>query len=594
MRAGGARETVVTIPRVRDLPQFDRRFFDGRERFTRIGEGALGGKANGLLLSQEIVLSRLDPAPFAPFEVAIPRMTVIATDCFDAFVARNRLEETARSDMPDDRLANAFMRAELPAELLGDLRALVEQVHTPLAVRSSSLLEDALFRPFAGVYATKMIPNNQPDADTRFRRLVEAVKFVYASTFFREAKAYRSVAGQLPGDEKMAVIVQEVVGRRRGDRYYPQLSGVARSYNFYRMGNTRPEEGVVELALGLGKTIVDGGLSWSYCPARPRVPPPFASASATLDSTQSEFWAVNMGKPPAYDPIRETEYLVRAGLADAEMDGTLALVASTYDAAGDRLTPGVGVPGPRAVTFAPILSLGLFPLNDLLRRLLSVCEEAVGEKVEMEFAAELDAATGAARFGFLQLRPLPVSHGYVDVGEDELSAADTVVGSDLVLGNGEVAGIRDVIYVRPDRFEARLTPRVAEEVAAMDRELTDRGRPYLLIGFGRWGSSDPWLGIPVVWAQIGGAKAIVEASLPQMNVEPSQGSHFFHNLTSFQVSYFCVRHDRGHRLNWEWLDRQPAESETDWVRHVRSARPLVVRVDGRTGRGVVRVLGDEP
>lgn len=571
-----------------DIPRFDRHFFDGTERFTRIGTGSVGGKGAGLLRIHAILLSRMNPEAFPDFEVVIPTLTVVATDHFDAFLERNHLHEIAYSDAADNRIANAFQHAELPTELLGDLRALVEQVKQPLAVRSSSLLEDALYRPFAGVYATKMIPNNQLDPDSRFRRLAEAVKYVYASTFFRAAKSYVRMTDRTIRDEKMAVLIQEVVGRRHGDRFYPDLSGVGRSYNFYRSGHAKPEDGVVNLALGLGKSIVDGGVVWTYSPAWPKAPAPFASAGDMLQQTQSEFWAVNMGKPPSHDPLVETEYLVQAGLPEAEADGTLYAVASTYDPGSDRLSPGLHGGGPRAVNFAPILVHDLLPLNEVVRKLLADCESSLGAKVEIEFAVTLpDDRARPARLGFLQVRPLVVSHAFVEVAPEDLSAEVAVLSSDNVMGNGVVEGIRDVVYVRPERFEPGLSRAAAEDISALNASLMDERRPYLLVGFGRWGSSDPSLGIPADWGQICGARAIVEATLPRMNVELSQGSHFFHNISSFEVPYFCVRHDQPHRLDWEWLERQPVAGGTDLVRHVRPHGPLTVKVDGRTGRGVV-------
>jgi hypothetical protein len=571
------------------VARFDRAFFTGAEQFTQIGGGACGGKASGLLFIKAVLDRTFPPGSVAPLMVSIPTLTVITTELFDEFMAQNHFEAGALAEMPDDRLAHAFQRATMPVELLGDLRSLVEQVHTPLAVRSSSLLEDALYQPFAGVYATKMIPNNQLDADTRFRKLVEAVKFVYASTFFRNARDYSRATGLDIGAEKMAVVVQEIVGRRHGDRFYPDVSGVARSYSFYRSGAARPEDGVVDLALGLGKTIVDGGLAWTYSPAFPHASPPFASPRAMLNETQARFWAVNMGKPPAYDPVAEAEYLVQAGLNDAAGDGTLDFVASTYDPQSDRLSIGMRPRGAWAVTFAPLLALDEVPFNALLRALLCACEEAVGEKVEIEFAMTLERTRDGVvgRFGFLQVRPMAVSDQVVDVSIEALESDAALVASETVMGNGVVDDIRDVVYVRSTTFETRFTPIIARELGTFNRTLVDEKRPYLLVGFGRWGSSDPWLGIPVEWSEINGAAAIVEATLPNINVDPSQGSHFFHNISSFHVSYFSVPHSGRYAIDFDWLSAQPAVAETDHVRHVRLATPLVVRVDGRTGRGVV-------
>lgn len=576
-------------PLIAELPVFERKFWDGTFRCTQIGTGSLGGKASGLVFIKDLLAGHVNPAMFPGVEISVPTMAVIATDCFDQFIAQNRLSGLPFSEMQDARIAHAFQKADLPMELLGDLRALILQVTTPLAIRSSSLLEDALGRPFAGVYATKMIPNNQPDADSRFRRLAEAIKFVYASTYFREARDYRS-SGVATIDEKMAVIIQEVVGLRRGERFYPDIAGVARSYNYYALEPARPEDGVVTLALGLGKTIVDSGLAWSFSPAYPQKPPPFASVDEMLQGTQTDLWAVNMGKPPSYDPASETEYLVHANLADAEGDGTLELLASTYSPERDRVVPGTAYAGPRILNFAPMLVQQRFPLNDLVRALLTAAEDTIKARVEIEFALTLDAKPGEplrARLGFLQVRSLVVSDEMVEVTPEELSDPRALVASDMVMGNGTASDIRDIVFVRPETFSSSVTPAIAQQLESVNRQLQQERRPFLLIGFGRWGSSHPSLGIPVDWSQISGARTIVEATLPEMNVELSQGSHFFHNLSSFRTSYFMVRHGGRFRVNWDWLNRQQVVYETELIRHARTAANLSVRVDGRTRRGVI-------
>lgn len=568
------------------LSPFNREFFDPERPITRIGGGSVGGKAQGLAFIHRFLNSELHQDRFPKIAVNIPHLTVLCTDVFDAFMQRNNLYEVAYSGAPDDRIAHAFQKGHLPAEMIGDLRRLIAQVHIPLAIRSSSMLEDAMYEPFAGIYGTKMIPNNQSDTDTRFRKLVEAIKFVYASTYFKAAKDYRQATAHRSEEEKMAVIIQEVVGRRHGERFYPEVSGVARSFNYYPTGRARPEQGVVNLAFGLGKTIVDGGISWVYSPAYPKVNPPYGSVGELLKQTQTEFWAVNMGKPPAYDPIRETEYLLKLHLEDAEDDSTLRYVASTLDSHSGRISIGTGPPGARILTFAPLLVLNELPLNELIKALLELCQNAVGAPVEMEFAMSLKPA---ARFGFLQVRPMVVSQEEVDIGAEEMHGANVLAASEKALGNGVYEGIRDVVYVRPDRFESRFTPRIAQELEQVNKKLVAEKRPYLLIGFGRWGSSDPWLGVPVEWGQVAGAKAIVEAMLENMNVELSQGSHFFHNLSSFKVSYFSVPHFGGHPIRWEWLEQQAGETELEFVRHVRLPAPLTVKVDGRSGRGVILV-----
>lgn len=572
----------------RELPRFDRHFFDGTESFTVIGSGAIGGKARGLADIREALASQLDAGAFPGIDVVIPTLTIIATDAFDQFLQINKLHEIALSGEPDHRIARAFQQGDLPVDLVGDLRALVAKVHQPLAVRSSSLLEDAMDHPFAGVYGTKMIPNNQHDPDHRFRRLVEAIKFVWASTFFRAAKDYIRVTSRLPEEEKMAVIIQEVVGRRHRDLFYPDVAGVARSYNFYPTGHARPKEGVVSLALGLGKTIVDGGRSWTYSPAYPRANPPYNSIRDLMQQTQLRFWSVNMGALVEYDPVQETEYLVEADLETAEADDVLGMLASTYDAGSDRLVSSLATPGPRILTFAPILVSERVPLNRAVTAILSCCEHAAGAEVEVEFALTFpEQGASEVRLGFLQVRPMAISNDQVDIPPESMSGPDVLAAGETALGNGTISTIRDIVYLRPATFDAAQTRTMATEVEAMNRELVAEGRPYLLIGFGRWGTSDPWLGVPVLWSQISGARAIIESSLPNIEADPSQGSHFFHNVTGFRVLYFTVKHSGRYRVDWEWLDRQPAAAETSFVRRLRLEVPLVAKVDGRTGRGII-------
>lgn len=584
---------TVTIDNVLDrgdelVPPFDRHFFDGKQRFTRIGTGYIGGKAHGLAAMREVLAQFSASVISSGISVEIPTLTVIASGHFEHFLELNDLHEIAHSDEPDYRIAHAFQRAELPPDLVGDLRALIAQVHTPLAVRSSSYLEDAMFQPFASVYATKMIPNNQADIDTRYRCLMEAIKFVYASTFFRAAKNYIGATDHTIDDERMAVVIQEIVGGRYEDRFYPQISGVARSYNYYPFGRATAEEGVVDLALGLGRAIVQDGMGWSYSPACPAIPPPFNSVSDLLKHTQTEYWVVKMGPPPPYDPINETEYLGKCDLRTAEHDGTLGFLASTYDAANDAIRVGIESRGPRALNFAPILEYNQIPLNEVIMNLLRVCEAKLGTPVEIELAMNLDNERGVpARLGFLQVRPMVVSDENVAVDDQDLRSTGLLLSSEHVMGNGHLTQIRDIIYVKPDAFSPLKTWMMASQIEAMNRRLVERKRPYLLIGFGRWGSSDAALGVPVDFGQISGAKVIVEATLEGVHANFSQGSHFFHNMTSFRILYLFVTHESQNKVDWEWLARQELVSDTEFVRWVRSESPLEIKVDGRKGRGVI-------
>lgn len=532
------------------------------------------------------IIQEINTAHPSQIDVSIPEMTVLGTSVFDAFMERNRLADIAFSDAPDDRIANAFVRADLPFEVLGELRTLIDRWTTPLAVRSSGLLEDVTRRPFAGVYLTKMIPNNQPDPNTRFQKLIEAVKFVWASTYFRIARDYCMATGLSISDEKMAVIIQEVIGKRHNGRFYPALSGVARSYNYYPLKPAKPEDGVVNLALGLGKTIVDGGKCWFYSPAYPHMPPPYDSVQNLLKETQTEYWAINMGEPPEYNPIREAEFIRRENLLTAERDGVLKRLASTFEPQSGRLTIGMGERGPRALTFAPLLLLDDLPFNALIKRLMACSEARLGSPVEIEFAMTFDPH----RCGFLQARPMVVPGGDMQVSAEDLLDAKAVVVSETVLGNGVVDDIQDVVYVVPDRFDLKWTKQIAEELKAFNRLLLESRRPYLLIVFGRLGTLDPWLGIPLAWGEICGAKVIVEATQENVKVELSQGSHYFHNIINLGVLHFSMPFTSPYRVQWEWLNSQPLVHEKKYTRHVRPTVPLYIKVDGRHGRGVVRQL----
>jgi hypothetical protein len=567
---------------------FDRHFFTGKEKFTAIGRGDLGGKAHGLALMRDVLESRLAKRYLPEIEVNIPTLAVIATDMFDLFIEQNGLYDLALSDMRDDLIAGAFQRADLPAQLVGDLRALISQVHIPLAVRSSSLLEDAMFEPFASVYATKMIPNNQMSPDARFKKLVEAIKFVYASTFFKDAKNYIRATKHLTADEKMAVIIQEVVGVRHGQRFYPHISGVARSFNFYPLGHSKPADGVIDLALGLGKAIVDDGIAWSYSPAYPRANPPYNTLDDLLIQTQSQFWAINMGWPMEFNPIKETEYLMKFNLEEAEKDGALQFLASTYRAQDDKITYGIAEKGPRVIDFAPILKFDLLPLNAFLQELLKLCEETLERRVEIEFAMTLDERRGIpTRFGFLQVRPMVVSSDQVMISPEELGVKNVLLASESALGNGVREDIRDIVYVKPETFNVHFSETVASELEELNHRLMAAGVPYLLIGSGRWGTSDPQAGIPVNFGQICGAKVIVECALPDTSSMLSQGSHFFHNITSFRVFYFSLGAEDRYKIDWDWITEQPVLYDSDYVRHVRLSAPLKIKIDGMTSRGVI-------
>lgn len=572
------------------ITRFNRDFYSEKDEFTYIGDGELGGKASGLAFIKDKIVSRFDDPEFKPISVNIPRLTVITTQFFDLFMKQNNLYDIAFSDLNDERIVHHFLKAELPPNLIGDLWALIEHVHLPLAVRSSSLLEDSLNEPFAGIYETKMIPNNQPDVETRFRKLAEAVKFVYASTFFNKAKCYMKSTHNSLKFEKMAVIIQEVVGIQHNKRFYPNISGVARSYNFYPTGHATPEEGVVNLALGLGKTIVDGGSVWSYSPQYPDVTPPFNSIGDLMRQSQLHFWAVDMINTNGYDPAKETEYMTLLALKDAEYDNTLTYVASTFDYTADRINIGVGFPGPRIINFGPILQVNLLPVNNVIKSVLKMCEDTFDAKVEIEFAITIELVTRGvvkAQFGMLQVRPMGLFEEMIEIDDLSLTREKVLTASDNVMGNGTIHSIKDILYVDPELFQLKNSRAIATEIETFNRELVDTASPYLLIGFGRWGTSDPWLGIPVDWGQISGARVIIESQLEGVYADLSQGSHFFHNMSNLGILYFSLKKADLLPIDWEWLKQQPIVRKGNYAAHVRLNDPVTIKVDGRKRKGVI-------
>ena len=571
-----------------NIPEFDRNFYKSENIYSCLGNGEVGGKAHGLIKISDILEKELDLQKFPGIQVSIPRLVVIRTNIFDEFMKRNNLYEAIHEEIPDDRIAFAFQKANLPPSLDGDLYALISQVNSPIAVRSSSLLEDSLYEPFAGIYATKMTANNQFSTENRFRKIIEAIKFVYASLYFKSARSYFQATRHNIEEEKMAVILQEVVGKRFASRFYPEISGVARSYNFYTSGHAKPEDSIVNLALGLGRTIVDDGISWSYSPAYPQSQPPYNSIRDLMNQTQNEFWCINMGEVPFYDPITETEYLLKHHIKDALEDNTLRYLSSFYDKESDRIYPGVSTSCPNILNFAPILQSNQIPLNGLIKEILVLCEQAYDAPIEIEFAVTLPPQNEPQiHFGFLQVRPMVVSIEEVDITKDEMKSENVIVKSDFVLGNGTIRNIKDVVFVKPEKFKTEKIQNISKEIGQLNKKLQKNKIPYILIGFGRWGSSDPHLGIPVNWEQISAARVIVESTLTVINVELSQGSHFFHNLTSFQISYFSIRHSGKNNIDWSFLNQQKVIEETLYVKHIKLLHPLKVKVDGRSGKGVI-------
>jgi hypothetical protein len=557
--------------------------------FARIGGGSLGGKARGLAFVRYLLNYHRLGQRFPGVKISVPSAVVLATDCFDRFLAENGLIDFALACRDDAELLRRFTAARLPDDVVQALVAFLDGAHWPLAVRSSSLLEDSQYQPFTGVYETFMLANQQLSLADRLEQAVAAVQRVYASTFSMRAKAYLRATPYRLEEEKMAVVLQRVVGGSHGGRYYPEFSGVARSYNFYPSAPMRSEDGVAAVALGLGRTVVEGGRCLSFCPRAPRHILQFSSVEDILANSQREFLALALGTREASaspdDSMRETRY----GLDVAERDGTLGALGSTYVPENHAIYDGLSREGVRLVTFAPVLKHDLFPLAEILESLLDVGVRGMNRPAEIEFAVRLSRdETRPHEFGVVQMRPVVMASESVVLDTDEPERARLVCSSSRVMGNGRLDVIRDVVVVDYERFDRGQSRVAAEEVARFNAALTSEGRPYLLIGVGRWGSNDPWLGIPISWDQISGARVIVEAGFRDFRVTPSQGSHFFQNLTSFEIGYFTVNEDLGEGfVDWSWLAAQPARSERRFVRHLRFDQPLVVKMNGRKQEGVV-------
>jgi hypothetical protein len=570
------------------IGEFSRTAFKSTDAFfLRLGGGSLGGKARGLAFVRHLLRKHKMAQRFPGVRIAVPPSLVLATDLFDQFLHENKLLDFALNSADEGEIERQFLAASLPLGLQDDFRKLLEEVRYPLAVRSSSLLEDSQYQPFTGVYETFMLANQDADIGVRTEQLMEAIKRVYASTFSQRAKRYVRATPYRLEEEKMAVIVQQVVGAKRGSRFYPDLSGVVRSHNFYPVPPMSSADGIAAVALGMGRSVIGGEKCLMFCPRYPRHLVQFSSVNDMLANSQTAFWALNLDPhlPHSIAELREASF----DLDVAEADGTLDMLGSTYSADNDAVYDGLGRSGARIVSFAPILKHDVFPLAAILDELMSVGADALGRPVEIEFAARLARAPDeTAEFGFLQIRPLALSREAEQVRMEDVDPSRLVCQSAKVLGNGRLEGLRDLVVVNFHRFERGRSQEVAREVARLNAKLNESGTPYILIGVGRWGSNDPWLGIPVAWDQVSGARVIVEAGFRDLRVTPSQGSHFFQNLTAFQVGYFTVNPDAGEGfVDWQWLSSQPAAEERDCVRHLHLEAPLLVIMNGKVGGGVI-------
>ena len=589
-------DAIVQYRRMKNIgvvAVFDRLKFDRYAHFARIGEGSLGGKGRGLAFLDNIIKRHPELNQFGNATVQIPKTVVLCTDFFDRFMDDNNLWSIALSDAPDEVILQHFLKAQLPDDLIEDFFIFFDAIKTPIAIRSSSLLEDSHYQPFAGIYSTYMIPWLD-DKYEMLRMLACAIKSVYASVYYRDSKAYMTATQNVIDQEKMAVILQEVVGHRYGDLYYPTFSGVLRSLNYYPIGDETAEEGIASLALGLGKYIVDGGQTLRVSPYHPNQVLQTSEMETALRDTQTRFYALDMSHVGDDFKVDDGFNIKNLRVRQADADGSLTFIASTYDPMDQVIRDGIYEGGRKIISFCGVLQQGVFPLPELLQMSQKLGAEEMRRPVEIEFACNLnDDRTG--EFYLLQIRPIVDSKQVLDEDLQQIPDEQCLLRSHNSLGHGISEDVVDVVYVKTDEnFTAANNPMIADEIERINRKFLNEDKNYILIGPGRWGSSDYWLGIPVKWPHISGARVIVEAGLKNYHVDPSQGTHFFQNLTSFGVGYFTINTYTGDGvLQKEILDSMPAVEETEHVRHVRFERPLKVMMDGKKQTGVVLLPQEE-
>ena len=570
---------------------FDAHDFDLDTEFFKIGTGSLGGKARGLAFASNLLQRNADlHAQHPDVNIIVPQSLVITTEGFDAFIEKNKLLELAKSGLSDQEIARQFLKAAIPGWVKKDLIAYLRKVDHPIAIRSSSLLEDAQFRAYAGLYRTYMLPNDCTDFSMRLEHLLTAIKLVYASTYFRGPKSFSQRVGHRTEEEKMAVIIQKMVGENYNGHFYPAISGVAQSHNYYPFAHMKPEEGIATIALGLGKMVVEGEKTLRFSPRYPQLLPQRSTVEDILENAQRFFYSLRLNNDCPLLGINDSENLEKREISDAETEPAVAMLSSTYIPAEHRIRDTVHVPGHRVLTFAQTLKYNAFPLSDILSEFLAIGEEGMGCPVELEFSVNLRQGKNTSPdFAVLQLRPMTARAELetVNITEDEVEKAFCV--SNHSLGNAVKTDIADVVYVKPDVFDPAKTVEIAREIGEMNNVLLNEGSKYLLVGPGRWGSADRWLGIPVTWADISGVGSIAETTSPLIKAEPSQGSHFFHNITTMGINYINVSNNNGDFFNWDWLTALEPRHASPHFAHVRLEKAMTIKVDGRKSQCVIYV-----
>ncbi len=563
--------------------------FDKYSNFARIGDGSLGGKGRGLAFIDAMIKRNtiLDEYPNAT--ITIPKTVVICTDIFTEFMETNNLIPIGLSDIPDDEILKHFLKARLPRKLLADLLTFIDAVHGPIAIRSSSLLEDSHYQPFAGIYSTYMVPFNPTSKSHMLMMIKEAIKAVYASVFYQNSKAYMTATKNVIDEEKMAIVLQEICGNAHGDRFYPSFSGVARSLNYYPIGSEKPEDGIANIAMGLGKYIVDGGTTLRFSPKWPHNILQTSTLDYALRETQTCFNALDLKKLNFKPEVDDGFNLLKINVRDAEQDGTLQYIASTFDVHDQVLYDSLYEGSRKVITFANILQHNVFPLADILQKVLEISQREMGRAIEIEFAVNLDYSPAKQHtFYLLQIRPIVDTKEVITEDIGEIATENAIIASESALGHGIYDDLYDFVYVKPETFNASNNQLIMYDIEKINRQLVEENRHYILVGPGRWGSSDVWLGIPVKWPHISNARIIVESGLSTYRIDPSQGTHFFQNLTSFGVAYLTINpYQNDGFYDLDYLNSLPAITETKFVRHVRFHKPAIAKIDGRKNKGVI-------
>jgi CheY-like chemotaxis protein len=570
------------------IAKFDKSSFDEYLIFSRIGDGSIGGKARGLAFINSIINKNRIFNKFDKVIVTIPRTVVLSTDIFDEFMEENDLYKFCMADKEDDEIIESFVNAKLPSRVYQDLYAFISVIQNPIAIRSSSKLEDSHYQPFAGIYSTYMIPKTT-NSTLMIKMLSDAIKCVYASVYFKASKAYMAATSNVIDEEKMGIVLQEVCGKQFGNKFYPTISGVARSINFYPIEPEKPEDGIVNIAYGLGKQIVDGGISLRFSPKHPKKILQLSSPDMALKDTQKHFYALDMC-PTKFAPSADDGVnLIKDEIKTAEKDSSFRFAASTYDFQNNVLRDGTLYEGKRVVTFANVLKYEAFPLAEILETLLEVGQKEMNNPIEIEFAVDLNVEKGEPFvFNFLQIRPIVDNDQSANFDMDEIAKEETIIYCESALGNGKIDDIYDFVYIKPDAFNSLESEKIAAEMSLVNEKFIKEQRNYVLVGPGRWGSADPSLGIPVKWAHISQARVIVESGLENFRIDPSQGTHFFQNLTSFRVGYFTINpyiNDGFYDL--DFLGSHKPHFENQYIRHIRFTDPIQVQIDGKNNKGVV-------